>query len=180
VAREHYSDREFESRISEKPRPSMAEKTKSQRPQKSQVGKIVETPFQRYMKKNYVEHFRRVVSWRRAARWVLLTYPLFSSLVFAAPFALVAVVVKRLYRLKPEWFTNVLSVESQEFVMPVLIALAAVALVFGFLTGVVLGISRARLLTFEAERTELSVRQSYFLKRIARGQSRTRPRGNAE
>ena len=177
MAREHYSEREFESRVSETPRLSIPEKAKSQRPQKSKTGKIPENRFQRYMKKNYVEHFRRTVSWRRAARWVLLTYPLYSSLVLAAPFALVAVVVKRLYRLRPEWFTNALSPESQEFVMPVLIALSVVALVFGFLTGVVLGISRARLLTFEAERTELSVLQSYFLRRIARGQSRPRSRG---
>jgi len=125
-------------------------------------------PFQRYMKKHYAEHFRRVSAWRRAARWVVVTYPIVSSLLMASPFAVLTVLARRFYAQKPEWFTNLLSPDSAAFVVPALISLSVIALAFGLLTGLALGISRARLLTFEAERTELSVRQSYFLKRIVR------------
>lgn len=141
-------------------------------PSRSAAKTLVEDPFQRYMKKNYFEHFRRVMSWRRAARWVVLTYPLISALLFAAPIGILAVVVRKLYQIKPDWFVNFVSPESQPFVMPVLYGLFVIALLFGLATGIGLGISRARLLTFEAERTELAVRQSYFLKRIARGHRR--------
>ncbi len=122
------------------------------------------------MKKNYVEHFRRIVSWRRAARWVLFTYPLTSAVLFAAPFAVLEFVVKKLYASKPEWFTNALSPDSQAIVMPILYGLILFSGFFGLVLGIGLGISRSRLLTFEAERTELTVRQNYFLRRIARGQ----------
>ncbi|NBW83057.1 hypothetical protein EBR21_15010 [bacterium] len=142
-------------------------------PSKSAAKTLVEDPFQRYMKKNYFEHFRRVMSWRRAARWVVLTYPLISALSFAAPFGILAVVARKLYQMKPEWFVNFISPDTQPFVMPVLYGLFVIALLFGLAMGIGLGISRARLLTFEAERTELAVRQSYFLKRIARGHRRS-------
>ncbi|MFZ9520335.1 MAG: hypothetical protein ACO3A4_07650 [Silvanigrellaceae bacterium] len=135
---------------------------------------VMEDPFQKYMKRNYFEHFRRVMSWRRAARWVIVTYPLLSALLFAAPVGIAAVVVRKLYQLKPDWFVNFVSPETQPFVMPILYGLFLVALVLGLVTGIGLGVSRARMLTFEAERTELSVRQSYFLKRIARGHRRSR------
>jgi hypothetical protein len=81
--------------------------------------------------------------------------------------------VKQLYRLQPEWFINFLSPDTQSFVLPGLLALSGVALFIGFILGVGFGISRARMLTFEAERTELNVRHSYFLKRIARSKNPT-------
>lgn len=155
------------------------ESTSSRRSSKAEVSELksrskalAEDPFRRYMKKNYIEHFRRMMSWRRAARWVLLTYPLTTSVLFSAPFVITIVVTKRLYELKPDWFVNFLSPESQSFVMPILYGIATIAAVLGLLTGIGLGISRARLLTFEAERTELAVRQSYFLNRISRSQRR--------
>lgn len=130
------------------------------------------------MKKNYFEHFRRVMSGRRAAKWVLLTYPLLSSVLFAAPSIIFMFVIERLYAAKPEWFSNVLSPESQSFVMPVIYSVIAASTLFGLVTGIVLGVSRSRLLTFEAERTELAVRQNYFLRRIARGQEGRRSRSS--
>jgi hypothetical protein len=157
---------------------SSAEKPRSSAgaQQRTRPKPAAENAFGRYMKKNYVEHFRRVMSWRRAAKWVLLTYPLMSAMLFAAPCLIFMFVFDRLYRSKPEWFSNVLSPESQAFVMPVIYAIIIASTVFGLLTGIVLGISRSRLLTFEAERTELAVRQNYFLRRIARGQRSTRRR----
>lgn len=109
------------------------------------------------------------MSGRRAARWVLFSYPFFSTLVFAAPFIASVFIVEQLYRKKPEWFVNVLSPDSQVFVMPILYGLIAVAFALGLITGIALGISRARFLTFEVEKIEMSVRQNYFLRRI--GQS---------
>lgn len=139
---------------------------------------VPEDAFQRYMRKNYFEHFRRVMSWRRAARWAVFTYPLFSAFLFVFPFTVIALVVRRLYQLQPEWFLNVLSPDSKVMIMPILYGLMIVALIFGLLTGIGLGISRARLLTFEAERTELAVRQSFFLKRIARGRRQSAKRSS--
>lgn len=107
-------------------------------------------PFQRYMKKNYSEHFRRVAAWRKTARWVVIVYPLISSLLLAAPFAVLTFLVRRFYALQPEWFTNILSPDSQAFIVPALVALSVIALALGLFTGLALGISRARLLTFEA------------------------------
>ena len=118
------------------------------------------------------------MSWRRAAKWVLLTYPLLSSVLFAAPSIIFMFVIERLYAAKPEWFSNVLSPESQSFVMPVIYSVIAASTMFGLVTGIVLGVSRSRLLTFEAERTELAVRQNYFLRRIARGQTGRRSRSS--
>lgn len=128
-----------------------------------------ESPFQRYMKTNYREHFRRVVAWRRAARWALFTYPLASGITFALPFVALHIVAKRLYKAQPEWFTNVLSADTETFVLSTLMVFTGVAIFLGLLTGIALGISRSRMLNFEAERTELNVRQSYFLRRISRG-----------
>ncbi len=136
--------------------------------QKSKAKARGDTAFQRYMKNNYFEHFRRVISWRRAARWALFVYPLTSALAIAAPFIALHAVARQLYKVQPEWFTNFLSPDTQSFVLPALLALSGAALLLGLLTGVGLGISRARMLTFEAERTELNVRHSYFLRRIAR------------
>jgi len=127
-----------------------------------------DTAFERYMKNNYFEHFRRVMSWRRAARSALFVYPLTSAIALAAPFIALHAVARKLYEVQPEWFTKFLSPDTQSFVLPALLALIAAALLLGLLTGVGLGISRARMLTFEAERTELNVRHSYFLRRIAR------------
>ncbi len=167
----NYSD-QTGAHVSKDERP----RTSTSAHQRSRSKSAAENAFGRYMKKNYVEHFRRVVSWRRAAKWVLLTYPLVSSALFAAPCVILMLALERLYRSKPEWFSNALSPESQAFVMPVVYGLIIASTVFGLLTGIVLGISRSRLLTFEAERTELAVRQNYFLRRIARGQKSLRKR----
>lgn len=157
-ARESSADRPRNSIV-----PSSRSRSKSAR----------ENAFARYMKKNYIEHFRRIVSWRRAARWVLFTYPVTSATLFATPFAVLEFVFKKLYASKPEWFTNALSADSQSIVMPILYGLILFSGFFGLVLGIGLGISRSRLLTFEAERTELTVRQNYFLRRIARGQRGT-------
>lgn len=128
----------------------------------------LDSPFNRYMKRNYGEHFRRIKAWRRAAKWALLIYPLVSALSLATPCVALYAGVKQLYLTPPEWFSNFLSAETQSFVLPALLALSGFALFFGLFMGIGFGISRARMLTFEAERTELSVRHSYFLRRIAR------------
>ncbi|MBM3381431.1 MAG: hypothetical protein FJY29_03225 [Betaproteobacteria bacterium] len=129
---------------------------------------VPESAFNRYMKSHYAEHFRRISSWRRAAKWSLFTYPVASALALATPCAGLYAGVQQLYRLQPGWFSNFLSPETQSFVLPGLLILCGVALFFGLILGIGFGISRARMLNFEAERTELNVRHSYFLRRIAR------------
>jgi len=167
--------------MSEKKRNLDANESVSVAPSQRQQSKTArqaaqDDSFLRYMKKNYFEHFRRVSAWRRAARWALFSYPLFSGILIAAPFLLSMLVLKKLYAQPPEWFNNFLSPETSSFVMPAILAVSGIAFVFGLLLGVGLGVSRARLLNFEAERTELNVRQSYFLRRIAKTQRVSRRR----
>jgi hypothetical protein len=147
--------------------------TGSKRPSRTRSKVIPESAFNHYMKTHYGEHFRRITSWRRAAKWSLFTYPVASALALATPCVGLYAGVKQLYRLQPEWFSNFLSPETQSFVLPALLALSGAALFFGLLMGIGFGISRARMLTFEAERTELNVRHSYFLRRIARSKKMT-------
>lgn len=127
-----------------------------------------ESPFHRYMKKNYSEHFRRINAWRRAARWALFIYPVTTGCAFIVPFFGVHFLARYLYKTQPEWFSNILNAETEPFVLSTISAIGVAALVLGLLTGIILGISRFRSLNFEAEKTEIVVQQNYFLNRIAR------------
>ncbi|MEY4065763.1 MAG: hypothetical protein RIR26_1971 [Pseudomonadota bacterium] len=123
-------------------------------------------PFENFMKKNYAEHFRRIKAWRRSARWVLVVYPVLTGLAFAAPFYVLRKVAAELYRAQPPWFAEFMNPETQSFVLPLLTALSGVAIFLGIVMGLGLGISRSRILNFEAERTELLVQQNYYLRRM--------------
>lgn len=127
-----------------------------------------ESPLYRYMQRKYREHHRRVVSWRKAARWALFFYPIVTAIVLAVPFVAVKILFRHLYNTQPEWFTGVLPPESSSFVLPLCSTLSGAALFGGFLLGVAFGIARSRALCFEAERVELKVRQSFYLGKLAR------------
>lgn len=138
----------------------------AKRSSKKPLEKNNKKPFEDFMKKNYAEHFRRIKAWRRSARWVLVSYPVFTGLAFAAPFYALRRVAAELYRAQPSWFVEFMNPETQAFVLPALTALSGVAVVLGIAMGLGLGVSRSRILNFEAERTELMVQQNYYLRRM--------------
>lgn len=127
-----------------------------------------ETPLYRHMKIKYQEHYRRVVTWRKGARWAVVLYPVFTAVALALPFVLLRALFKNLYKTQPEWFTGVLPADSSTFVLQLCNTLAAVALVGGSILGMAFGVARSRALYFEAERVEMNVRQSFYLSRIVR------------
>lgn len=127
-----------------------------------------ESALYRHMKRNYQEHYRRVISWRKGARWAVLLYPIFTAVVFSLPFVLLRVLFRHLYKTQPEWFTGILHADSSSFVLALCNTLAGAALVGGSLLGLAFGVARSRALNFEAERVEMKVRQNFYLNRIAR------------
>lgn len=127
-----------------------------------------ELPLYRYMRRKYREHYRRVVSWRKSARWSLFFYPVVTAVVLAVPFVALKVLFRHLYTTQPEWFIGVLPPESSSFVLPLCSTLSGAALIGGFLLGVAFGVARSRALCFEAERVELKVRQSFYLGKLVR------------
>jgi ABC-type multidrug transport system fused ATPase/permease subunit len=120
------------------------------------------------MRSKYQEHFRRVVSWRKGARWAVILYPIFTAIFLAVPFLVLRGLFKHLYKTQPEWFVGVLPVDSSSFVLQLCSTLAGVALVGGSVLGLSFGVVRSRALFFEAERVEMNVRQSFYLNRLAR------------
>lgn len=139
----------------------------------SRTGRI-ESSLYRHMKKNYQEHFRKVVSWRKAARWAVVVYPIFTAIVLAVPFVLLRALFRHLYKEQPEWFSSILAADSSSFVLQLCSTLAGAALLGGFLLGAAFGVARSRSLYFEAERVEMNVRQSFYLGKIARGRKKKR------
>ncbi|MEY2986618.1 MAG: hypothetical protein RJB13_139, partial [Pseudomonadota bacterium] len=69
-----------------------------------------ESPLYRHMRSKYQEHFRRVVSWRKGARWAVILYPIFTAIFLAVPFLVLRGLFKHLYKTQPEWFVGVLPV----------------------------------------------------------------------
>lgn len=136
--------------------------------------KCFESSLYRYMKKNYQEHFRKVVSWRKAARWAVMVYPIFTAVFLAVPFVLLSAIFRHLYKVQPEWFSSILAADSSSFVLQLCSTLAGVALLGGLLLGAVFGVARSRALYFEAERIEMNVRQSFYLAKLARRRRKTK------
>ena len=135
-----------------------------------------ESPLYRHMRSKYQEHFRRVVSWRKGARWAVVLYPIFTAIFLAVQFVALRALFRHLYTAQPEWFTGVLPADSSSLVLQLCNTLAGVALVGGSVLGLSIGVARSRALYFEAERVEMNVRQSFYLNKIARKRKKNKVR----
>lgn len=137
-----------------------------------------ERPFEAFLQRHYAEHARRIVGLRSQARGVLFLYPALAACVCVVPPGILTVAASVLYDQNPPWFERVATPETANLTLPALYALTAGAAVVGFLGGLALGLARSRSLIFESEKVEISARQVYFTRALARASRRRKRLAN--
>lgn len=131
-----------------------------------------EKPFQRYIQKNFAEHYRRISGARRLARNALFTYPLSGLFFVGAPLGAICLAATWLFKYNPPWFSQVAQPESAGVVLPLMYISTGLVAAFAMFVGMFLGMSRANRLILDSERNEIQVRQVYYMAKILRNSRR--------
>ena len=145
---------------------------------KSRYKTNFEKPFDSFISSKYQGYSNRISGARKAARNVLVLYPLGFVLFVGLPLAGVTLVTNILYETYPKWFGQFVAQESGAVVLPILYVAGGVLTLFALLLGIMTGMSKSSQLVFDAERFELQVRQVYTMTRLLKQLKKTGKTGD--